>query len=226
MTSRGKLIINRNSLHEDVARHLREMIVSGELKPGAKIPVAELSERLDVSLTPLREAMKVLAEEQLIELTPNRGGRVVPVTVEGTRSLFEVMAGLEAMAAELAAERMTDDQLATLEVMHAEMRRCLEVDEKEGYFALNRKIHDAIVDCVANPILTNLRSKLAVRAEQIRYISVQGGARRRQALQDHEDLMEALRRRDASSAYSVWRRHLIGAGEEACEVLSASNLAG
>lgn len=200
------------------------MIVTGELKEGEKVPVTALAAEFDVSLTPLREALKVLAEEQLLELTPNRGARVVPVTIQETRSLFEVMAGLEGTAAKLAAGRITAEQLASLEDLHTRMRKHYEAGEKEPYFRLNRAVHDAIVDYAGNSILSHLRSKLAVQAERLRFISVMDGALRAQAMQAHEDVMEALRDRDGDRAMAVWSQHLAAACVECCAVLSERNI--
>jgi DNA-binding GntR family transcriptional regulator len=221
MRSRGKLVLSRLSLHEQVVDRLREMIVSGELVANEKVPVSELAESLDVSLTPLREALKVLAGEHLIELTPNRGARVRPITVDETRDLFEVMSGIEALAAELSAERITEDELGRLETMHAEMLECFRSDDKERYFQINREIHNLIVEYARNPILSQMRKNLAVRAERVRYLAVREGNKRDEAVQDHEDLMAALRAHDRDNARRVWRRHLLRSGQEICAILAA-----
>lgn len=210
--SRGKVMISRISLHERVAQRLREMIVSGELKGGEKVPVGALAKEIGVSLTPLREALKVLAEEQLVKLTPNRGASVVPVTPEEARSIFEVISALEGAAAELAAERMTEEQLATIENLHASMRAYYLAGEREPYFRLNREIHNAIVEYAGNPILSHMRSKLSAHAERVRFMAVMDGTGRPQAMQDHEDIMEAFRKRDGREAMAIWRRHLAVAG--------------
>jgi DNA-binding GntR family transcriptional regulator len=218
-TKRGKVVISREPLHLQVAERLRQMIVSGELAPEEKIRVGDLSGTLGVSLTPLREALKVLATEHLVELTPNRGARVAPLTVAETEDLFEVMAELEALAAKLSCQRMTDDQLQEIEGLHSEMKDYFQSGEKDGYFACNREIHDKIVTLARNPILINARKQLSVRAERVRYFSVAKGTRRDEAMQDHEDLMSAFRARNADAAHDVWRQHLVRSGRETCEVL-------
>lgn len=217
--AQGKLTISRLSLHEQVVSELRQMIVSGILPTGEKIRFNELAEELQVSLTPLREALKVLAGEQLVELMPNRGARVAPITVEGTKELFEVIAGIEALAAELTAARITDAQLAGLEQLHETMRGHHERGETAPYFELNREIHDMIVEFAGNEILQEMRAQLARRAERARFISVASGPHRIEAMQDHDDLMQALRARDAKTAHLVWRRHLLSSGEETCRIL-------
>lgn len=223
-TRGGKTIISRLPLHEEVADYLREMIVSGDLIAGERLHLNELAEALGVSLTPLREAIKVLAAERLVDLKPNRGARVAPLRVDETRALFEVMSGIEALAAELACERMTPEQLDALEDRHAAMREHFERGEKAAYFNLNRQIHDMIVEFAGNPILIHTRAQLAVRAERARRLSVEAGRQRAMALDDHDELMVALRGRDAVTARRVWRRHLLRSGEETCEVLRARHV--
>lgn len=220
-TKRGKAIISREPLHRQVAEQLRQMIIAGELTPAEKIPFDDLSKSLEVSLTPLREAVKILATEHLVDLSPNRGARVAILTVAETESLFEVMADLEALAAKLSCQRMTDDQLQEIEKLHSEMQDHFQSGEKDGYFQCNREIHDKIVIFAANPILVSSRKQLSARAERVRHFSVAKGGRRDEAMQDHEDLMIALRARDANAAHKVWQRHLVRSGREACEVLRA-----
>ena len=216
---KGKLIITRMSLHEQVINQLRRMIVTGELPAGEKIRVNDLAEDLQVSLTPLREALKVLAGEQLVELMPNRGARVAPLVVEDVRQLFDVIAGIEALAAELTAQRITEDELAQIEELHARMRQHHEAGERTPYFELNRQIHNLVVQFSRNPILAQTRAQLALRAERARYIAARSDTHRIAAMQDHEDLMEALRARDAETAHRVWRRHLTHSGAETCRLL-------
>src|SRR3954468_4433215 len=92
------IAIPRANLHEQAATRLRQMIVEGRIAPGAKLNERELSEVLDVSRTPLREAIKMLAAEGLVELVPNRGAIAVQLSEDDVRNTFEVMAGLEGMA--------------------------------------------------------------------------------------------------------------------------------
>src|SRR5262245_64896162 len=113
--------IPRPMLHQQVAQQLRQMLVEGRVSPGAKLNERELCEHLRVSRTPLREAIKMLAAEGLVELLPNRGAVAVSLDEEDILHTFEVMAGLEAQAGELAAQRITDQELAEIQAMHFEM---------------------------------------------------------------------------------------------------------
>ncbi len=216
---RRKRLLSRSSLHQQVAEHLRDMIVHDDLPPGEKVPVAALATRLGVSLTPLREALKVLAEEQLVELTPNRGARVLAFTAEEATELFEVIAVLEALAAEQAATGMTEAQREELESLHAKMREHFERREKDAYFALNNRIHELIVRNSGNEVLIGTHAKLLVRARRGRYLAIIDPDRWQEAMQEHEAVMAAFRARDAARAMAVWRVHLQRSGEVVSEVL-------
>ena len=111
------------SLHDDVLGRLRDFVVEGHLPSGARIPERELCARFAVSRTPLREALKVLAAEGLVELLPNRGARVRAFTEAGIRHLFEVIAGLDFVAGRLACVRISDEDIAAVERLHLDMAR-------------------------------------------------------------------------------------------------------
>lgn len=208
----SELEIARQPLDETIANHLRDLIIRGEMAPGAKIHLPELAVALGVSTTPLREALKILAEEEIVEWLPGRGVRVAPIRTEETGPLFEVIAGLEALAAELAAERMSVSDLTDLEALHVRMRGHFERGERDPYFDINSRIHDLILTFSANEILRATHARLHGRASRGRYIAIVDNARWRQAMQEHEDLMEAFQDRNPVQAHEIWRRHLLNTG--------------
>src|SRR6188472_796332 len=116
--------IPRAALHEQVAHRLRQMLVENRIAPGAKLNERELAEQLRVSRTPLREAIKLLAAEGLVDLLPNRGAVAVKLTEADVANTFELLSMLEAMSGELAAQRITDEELAELRALHYEMMAC------------------------------------------------------------------------------------------------------
>lgn len=220
VTSRGKQVISRIPLHEQVAEEVRRMIITGTLAPGEKIRISELAEELDVSMTPMREALKILAKESLVELMANRGARVSEITVEGTRSQFEVISRLEALAAELAAERITEDELARLDGLHAQMVESHAASDLPGYFDCNLKIHNLVVEAAKNPDLTRVRTLLGFHVERARFLSVATQGHRAVSMEDHAKLMRALRARDPEAARDIWQAHLQRAGDEACRLVA------
>ena len=207
-----ELGIARHSLDRSIADHLREQIVKGELAPGARLNLPDLATALGVSTTPLREALKILAEEQIVEWPPGRGARVAPIRVDETQALFEVIASLEALAAERAAQRIAAPEQAELESLHARMRVHFEAGERGAYFELNSQIHDRILALAGNAVLREVHGRLQVRASRGRYLAIVDEARWGQAMQEHEELMIALRARNAARAHEIWRRHLIHTG--------------
>jgi DNA-binding GntR family transcriptional regulator len=167
--------IPRASLHEHVAQRLRQMLVENRIAPGAKLNERELAEILQVSRTPLREAIKMLAAEGLVELVPNRGAIAVSLTETDVLNTFEVMAGLEALSGSLAAERITDAELAEIQAMHFEMMAAYTRQDLSAYYSLNARIHNAINAAAKNPVLTTTYSQVNARLQALRFRSNQDG---------------------------------------------------
>src|SRR5258708_38457188 len=109
------------SLHDEILSQLRNYIVEGNIADGARISERQLCEMLKISRTPLREALKVLAAEGLVELLPGRGARVRRLSEHDLNELFDVMGGLEGLAGRLACEHITDTEIAEIERLHYEM---------------------------------------------------------------------------------------------------------
>src|SRR6187455_1250153 len=116
--------IARQGLTDKVATRLRTLLIEGRIAPGAKLNERELCEQLRVSRTPLREAIKLLAAEGLVDLLPNRGAVAVKLTEADVVNTFELLSTLEALSGELAAQRITDAELAELRALHYEMMAC------------------------------------------------------------------------------------------------------
>lgn len=209
-----------------VADLLRDQIIRGTLPPGARIVERSLCQSLDVSRTPLREALKLLEAEGLVEISQNKGARIMSFTPQEAARLFEVIAGLESLAAELAAQRMGADELARLDDLHTRMCAHYDRQEKDPYFELNTLIHDAVVRASDNPILIATHASLMLRARRGRYMAIIDPFRWEESVGEHTALMAALHARDAEAARRVWRRHLIRTGETVSAVLEAAGIAG
>jgi DNA-binding GntR family transcriptional regulator len=195
-------------LHEEAVAYVRTMLLEGEIPPGTRIPERELCERLKISRTPLREALKVLAAEGLVQLLPNRGSRAAKLTDKDLRDLFEVCQGLEALAGELACERITDDEIAEVAAAHAAMAQHYRNSDLMSYYRCNRAIHEAIVAAAGNPVLSGLYESVTARIRRARYVTPMTPPRWALALQEHEAILNALRRRDAVGLSHILRTHL------------------
>jgi DNA-binding GntR family transcriptional regulator len=163
------LQIPRRALHDHVMARLREMLIEGRIEPGAKLNERELSLRLQVSRTPLREAIKLLGAEGLVDLIPNRGAVAVKLTETDILQVFEMLAGLEAMSGELAAQRIGAAQLQEIKALHYEMLACFERDDLSGYYRLNARIHMAINEAAANPLLMKSYKEINARVQSLRF---------------------------------------------------------
>jgi DNA-binding GntR family transcriptional regulator len=217
------------ALHAAVLDRLRDMIVEGDIAVGDRLHEIDLAAKLQVSRTPLREALKLLATEGLVELLPGRGARVSALTPEAVGELFEVISGLERLAGELAAARMSKRDFERLKRMHDRMAEHFAAKNRHDYFALNHEIHVAIVAAAKNANLAAVHASLMAKARRGRYAALASDDRWREAMGEHEALMAALADRDAQRAGEILSRHDQRTGETTMQLLSrkaASQAAG
>jgi len=200
--------IRQGSLHDEAAGRIRALIEDGRLEPGSRIPEKRLCAEFGVSRTPLREALKVLAAEGLVELMPNRGARVVRLTLDMLEDTFAVMGSLEALSGELACQRMSDAELAELQALHYRMMAHYARRERERYFEINRRIHEGIIAAARNDALAEVYQRLSTRVRRARYATRLREDHWAQAVADHEAMIEALRARDGARLSGVLRAHL------------------
>src|SRR5476651_2860938 len=163
--------VERQRLHDTVVEHLRNFIVEGLLAPGVKLNERTLCETLGISRTPLREALKVLASEGLIDILPNRGASVSQMSEAEIREMFELMSGLEAFSGELAAERITPVELAEIKALHYAMLACKAQNDLPGYYSRNQAIHDKINEAARNSVLQQTYLGLNRRLQALRFRS-------------------------------------------------------
>jgi DNA-binding GntR family transcriptional regulator len=203
-------ILRAKPLHESAAERLRNMIVEGRLAVGERLHEANLAAALQVSRTPIRDAIKLLATEGLVDLLPGRGARVSGFSIEQVRELFEAIAGVERNAAELAAERMTEREFEKLQRMHERMAHHHAAGERQPYFKLNQEIHLAIIAAAKNATLQAIHASLISRARRSRYEALASHERWIEAIKEHERLMAALADRNGPLAGAIMQKHDLG----------------
>ena len=202
------LRLRRAGLHEQAAEQLRAMIVHGTLLPGAPLIESELSEALGISRTPLREALKLLAQQGLVELRANRSAAVRSMRPEQITELFEALAGIERLAAERAAERITPAELQELGTLQEAIVRDHRAGQREPYFAANRRIHRLIVEAGRNTALADIHAALLDRAEQVRFFALRLEDRWEQSIAEHQDILDAITARDGDRAGRLLGAHV------------------
>lgn len=201
--------LERQRLHDTVVEHLRNFITEGVLTPGKKLNERELCDTLGISRTPLREALKVLAMEGLIEINPNRGASVARMSEQEIRETFELMSGIEAFAGELACERITAQELDEIKALHNAMVVSKNQNDLPGYYHRNRSIHDLINLAARNSALRQVYLSLNRRIHSLRFLSNQQAPKWERALHDHEEMIVALEARDGKRLSHILRHHLL-----------------
>jgi DNA-binding GntR family transcriptional regulator len=216
--------ISRTGLHEQVAARLRTMLVEGLIQPGAKLNERELCEKLGVSRTPLREAIKLLAAEGLVDLLPNRGAVAVKLTEADVVNTFEVLAMLESMSGELAAQRVTDEEIAEIQAMHYEMMASFTRRDLSGYYRLNAKIHSAINNAARNPVLISTYRAINARVQSLRFRTNQNETKWQRAMKEHERMLEALIAHDPVALRTVLLEHLTRKRDAIIDLMRAGEI--
>lgn len=188
--------IRRTALHDTLVSHLRDMIIEGDLSPGTRLHEGQLGEQLGVSRTPLREAIKYLASEGLVELVPSRGAVVKRFSAKDVHDMLTVLQTLEELAGKLACDAASDAGIAEVRALHDEMVRRYKVGDRLQYYKLNQQIHSAIVQLAENAALADMHSVLQTRLKRIRFIGHEGPEKWAAAVAEHDEMIVALEARD------------------------------
>ena len=215
------LKIIKPALYVEVTERLRSMIAGGLLEPGAWIDEQKLAEELGVSRTPFREALRILASEGLLRIEPRRGCYVTELTESDLDEIFPLMALLEGRCAFEAAERITDQQIAELEVLHQRLEKHAKAKEIDQYYAANRDIHVAIQNLASNEWLTRLVQDLRRILNLSRHRSLHLTGRIGQSCAEHLAIFAALKARDGAGAETAMKNHIMRQ-REALKVLANS----
>jgi DNA-binding GntR family transcriptional regulator len=195
---------------------VRGLILRGEYAPGARLGEMELADALGVSRTPVREALRQLAAEGLVELVPNKGARVVAWTADELEQVFELRAQIEGLAAHQAAQRATDEQierLAGLAGAHAEATAARDRD-LERVYELNAAFHGGIAAAAGGATLQGVLGGLVHTVVLHRTLHTFDDAAMERSSRHHLEIVEAIRARDGLWAESVMRSHLLAARAE------------
>jgi DNA-binding GntR family transcriptional regulator len=197
----------KGKLQLEATDRLRSMIVAGELRPGEPLREVRLSERLGVSRTPIREALRTLAAEGMVDLLPNRSAVVAKLHSPDIGQLFDVVGVLEALAGELACARITEAEIAEIADIYSKMVNNYERCEREPYLALNHLIHRRVVEIAGSPVLLSTWQSLLPRVERGRALANLDPNRWLAAVAEHSRMLAALAARDGATLARLTREH-------------------
>ena len=199
----------KGRLHGEAAKVLRKRILTGELPPGARLREVQLCEELGISRTPIREALRTLAAEGLVALLPNRSVVVTELQNPEIEHLIVVFAEVEALAARLACERVTEEEIKEIGGYLSEMVDRHAQQERSSYLALNQKIHRRTVEVADNPVLLSVWMSLAPRVERARALPNLDRERWTNALFEHSKMFTALASRNGEALAQLTREHFL-----------------
>ncbi|MGQ3676046.1 GntR family transcriptional regulator [Xanthobacter sp. TB0139] len=198
---------------EQIRRVLGEDIMMGRLKPGDFLSELKIADRFNVSRTPVREAIRILAGDGLVTLRPRQRALVRGLTASEILDQFEVMAELEAACARLAARRHTPAQLTRMEQAQEECRRLASLPDPEPYYRTNVDLHEAIYEAAGNAYL---RTETLRLRDRLRFLRISQGrlpGRLLNSADEHDQVIAAIGARDELGAAAAMRDHLIVQGE-------------
>jgi DNA-binding GntR family transcriptional regulator len=200
--------IDVRALHRDVAAKLREMIRKGVLVRGQRIVEADICEQIGVSRTPLREALRMLESEGLVELFPHKGVFIRQPSMNEIQEMFEVMGVLEGTCARLTAEKMTTAGWKKIERLHQKLETHYAEGDREKYISVNNVFHALIQELAGNRVLDEVVAKLREKVALYRHQQIYEDRRFDESIREHRKILEAFRRGDPDEAEKRMKRHL------------------
>lgn len=206
-----KLNINLNEylpLRDVVFNTLREAILKGELVPGERLMENTLAEKMGVSRTPIREAIRKLELEGLVMMVPRKGAEVAKITEKDIRDLLEVRATLEALAVRLACEKMTDETIERLIVLKDEFARAAKKKDVNLIIKKDVEFHDAIFAATGNDKLIQIVSNLREQIYRFRVKYIQEMPDYQVLIDEHEEIVESIKSRDTKFAEKTAINHI------------------
>jgi len=199
---------NYKPLREIVFQALREAIISGELKPGERLMEVQLAEEMGVSRTPVREAIRKLELEGLVVMVPRKGAYVAGLSMKDAADVFEVRQSLEGLAAALAAERITDEEIESLERVLLEINDAAEKNDLDLIIQKDAEFHNILFKASRNDRLVQIISNLKEQIDRFRIQSFENPGRLKKLMEEHKKIVEAITERNVEKAKKLAEEHI------------------
>ena len=197
---------------DSVVKLLREAIYSGYLLPGMRLIESELAEKMQISRTPLREAIRQLQAEGLIKVVPNKGATVASYSRGDIKEIYRICAVLEGMAASLAVESVGQSEVDKMKGIQAKMETHELREDRRKWFLTNRELHSIYLRCCPAPRLLKLIKQQINQVDRYWYILVSIPSMMEQAISQHEEIMQAFDKRDAHLVRRLVEGHIFSVG--------------
>lgn len=213
-------LIDDLPLSVQVSKKIQDEIVYGHLAPGTKLDEAKLCEKYGVSRTPIREALKLLASEGLVEIRPRRGAIVPALNIVTLFEMFEVMAYLEGMCGRLAARRINEEEKVELLSLHNQCEQYLMDQNTESYYEANRKFHFFLYQLSHNSFLIEQASNLHNRLHPYRRLQLRVNNRMQHSFEEHQRIVDAVISADEDLAERLIKSHVSVQGERFTDLVA------
>lgn len=199
---------NYKPLSEVIFDTLREAIIAGELKPGERLMEVQLAEKMGVSRTPVREAIRKLELEDLVNMVPRKGAHVADLSVKDIMDALEVRAALDGLATSLAALRITDDELKELKQVQMQFVNYVEKSNLNGSVKKDVELHDIIYKSSRNDKLIQITNNLREQVQRFRVVYLKDFSSTMEIIKEHVEIIDAISQRNPEAALKVAQRHI------------------
>lgn len=203
------MIIEKNkSMCEKVYDTLKQMIIDGVIKPGERIIETEYSNKFQISRTPIREAIRMLELEGLVESQTTGGVIVKTLTREEISEIYKIRIALESLIIEEIIKKINNQDIKKLEKVLKNTKKAFEVKDIEKVFSLFTEFNQILYDIASLPKVTGMINNINLYLKRFRKLSIDNPSRKEEAFEDHVQILEAIKNKELSTAISINRMHL------------------
>lgn len=203
------MIIEKNkSMREKVYDTLKQMIIDGVIKPGERIIETEYSNKFQISRTPIREAIRMLELEGLVESQTTGGVIVKTLTREEISEIYKIRIALESLIIEEIIKKINNQDIKKLEKVLKNTKKAFEVKDIEKVFSLFTEFNQILYDIASLPKVTGMINNINLYLKRFRKLSIDNPFRKEEAFEDHVQILEAIKNKELSTAISINRMHL------------------
>ncbi len=195
-------------LSQKVYRALKTEIIKGSLKPGTKLSEGKIAKQMEVSRTPIREALRELAAEGFVKISPNQGVVVSNASVEDVQEVLQIRGVLEGLATRLATKTINEEEIKELEKYQKRMEHYTNKDDVLAFSEMDAEFHELILNICGNNRLIQIRKNLSDQAHRYRIRSLSVPGRLKYSLREHQEVVEVLKRKDAEQADRLSQKHI------------------